>query len=172
MSVQTQIDRISGNVSAALAAIADKGVTVPDGSTSDALAELIAAIEAGGGASGFAKVTKGSVTITSSISSSTLTIKHGLGQKPDIAILYNPNGFTNDGITACIMLSNGAFVNAGYNSRNNSSARLGVYFGTNASMDETSFTVQGKLHYGSSPSTSTVSFAHRDSYEWIAGVYA
>ena len=49
MSVQTQIDRISGNVSAALAAIAEKGVTVPDGSNSDALAELIASIEAGGG---------------------------------------------------------------------------------------------------------------------------
>ena len=49
MSVQTQIDRISGNVSAALTAIADKGVTVPDGSTSDALAGLIASIEAGGG---------------------------------------------------------------------------------------------------------------------------
>ena len=49
MSVQTEIDRISGNVSAALSAIAEKGVSVPDGSTSDALAELIAAIEAGGG---------------------------------------------------------------------------------------------------------------------------
>ena len=172
MSVQTQIDRISGNVAAALAAIAGKGVTVPDGSTSDALAELIASIEAGGGASGFAKVAKGSVRITSVTSSSTLTIKHGLGQKPDIAILYNPNGFTNDGITACIMLSDGAFVNAGYNSSNSSSSRRGVYFGTNASMDETSFTVQGKLYYGSSTSASTVSFAYRDSYEWIAGVYA
>lgn len=49
MSIQTQIDRISGNVSAALSAIAEKGVTVPDGSTSDALAELITSIEAGGG---------------------------------------------------------------------------------------------------------------------------
>lgn len=49
MSIQTQIDRIHGNVIAALAAIADKGVTVPDGSTSDALAGLIASIEAGGG---------------------------------------------------------------------------------------------------------------------------
>lgn len=49
MSVQTQIDRISGNVSAALSAIAGKGVTVPEGSNSDALAELIASIEAGGG---------------------------------------------------------------------------------------------------------------------------
>lgn len=48
MSIQTEIDRISGNVTAALAAIADKGVTVPDGSTSDALAGLIASIEAGG----------------------------------------------------------------------------------------------------------------------------
>ena len=48
MSIQTQIDRISGNVSAALSAIVEKGVTVPDGSTSDALAELIASIEAGG----------------------------------------------------------------------------------------------------------------------------
>lgn len=48
MSIQTQIDRISGNVSAALSAIVEKGVTVPDGSTSDALAGLIASIEAGG----------------------------------------------------------------------------------------------------------------------------
>lgn len=38
------------NIGAALAAIAEKGVTVPDGSTSDALASLIASIEAGGGA--------------------------------------------------------------------------------------------------------------------------
>lgn len=48
MSIQTEIDRISGNVSAALSAIVEKGVTVPDGSTSDALAGLIASIEAGG----------------------------------------------------------------------------------------------------------------------------
>lgn len=49
MSIQTEIDRISGNVSAALSAIVEKGVTVPDGSTSDALAELITSIEVGGG---------------------------------------------------------------------------------------------------------------------------
>lgn len=48
MSVQSEITRISGNITSALAAIADKGVTVPDGSTSDALASLIASIEAGG----------------------------------------------------------------------------------------------------------------------------
>lgn len=48
MSIATDVSRIKGNITAALAAIADKGVTVPDGSTSDALAELIASIEAGG----------------------------------------------------------------------------------------------------------------------------
>lgn len=52
MSIATDVSRIKGNITAALAAIADKGVTVPDGSTSDALAELIASIEAGGGGSG------------------------------------------------------------------------------------------------------------------------
>ena len=171
MSVQTQIDRIAGNVSAALSAIADKGVTVPDGSTSDALAELIASIEAGGGASGFAKATKGSVTI-GVVNKTTLTIEHGLGQKPDIAILYNPNGFTRTGITACIMLSGGGFVNAGYKSGGTESSRRGVYFGTNASMDRDSFTVQGKLYYGNSTSASSVYFESGDSYEWIAGVYA
>lgn len=51
MSIATDVSRIKGNITAALAAIADKGVTVPDGSTSDALASLIASIEAGGGSS-------------------------------------------------------------------------------------------------------------------------
>lgn len=49
MSIATDVARIKRNITAALAAIADKGVTVPDGSTSDALAGLIASIEAGGG---------------------------------------------------------------------------------------------------------------------------
>lgn len=52
MSVQTQIDRISGAVSAALTALTEKGVEVPAGTKVDGLAALIAAIEAGGGGSG------------------------------------------------------------------------------------------------------------------------
>lgn len=63
MSVQTQIDRISGNVSAALSAIAEKGVTVPDGSNSDALASLIASIEAGGGGDSVTDDGDGNITI-------------------------------------------------------------------------------------------------------------
>lgn len=63
MSIQTQIDRISGNVSAALAAIAEKGVTVPDGSNSDALHELILSIEAGGGGDSVTDDGNGNITI-------------------------------------------------------------------------------------------------------------
>lgn len=49
MSISSEITRLSGNVSAALTAIANKGVTVPSGSTSDDLATLIAQISSGGG---------------------------------------------------------------------------------------------------------------------------
>lgn len=41
MSIASQISRIAGNVSAALLKIASKGVTVPSGSNSDDLADLI-----------------------------------------------------------------------------------------------------------------------------------
>lgn len=44
MSISTEITRISGNVSDALTAIGAKGVTVPTGSNSDDLADLIGAI--------------------------------------------------------------------------------------------------------------------------------
>ena len=50
MSIQSEINRISGNVANALTAIANKGVTVPQGSNSDDLATLIGQIQQGGGA--------------------------------------------------------------------------------------------------------------------------
>ena len=49
MSISSEISRISGNVSAALTAIGNKGVTIPQGSTSDDLATLIGSIQTGGG---------------------------------------------------------------------------------------------------------------------------
>lgn len=49
MSISSEISRISGNVSAALTAIGNKGVTVPAGSNSDDLATLIGSIQTGGG---------------------------------------------------------------------------------------------------------------------------
>ena len=52
MSIQSEINRISGNVADALTAIANKGVTVPQGSNSDDLATLIGQIQQGGGGTG------------------------------------------------------------------------------------------------------------------------
>lgn len=49
MSIASEISRISQNVSDSLTAVAAKGVTVPSGSTSDDLPELIAAIQTGSG---------------------------------------------------------------------------------------------------------------------------
>lgn len=48
MSISSEISRIAQNVSDALTAIANKGVTVPQGSNSDDLATLIAQISGGG----------------------------------------------------------------------------------------------------------------------------
>lgn len=76
MSVQTQIDRISGAVSAALTALSEKGVEVPAGTKVDGLAALIAAIEAGGGSgielSNCQKVTTGVIVPSENISSNYL----------------------------------------------------------------------------------------------------
>ena len=87
MSVQTQIDRISGNITAALAAVAEKGVTVPDGSNSDALAELIARIEAGGGVG--SKLEFSTLIPSENVSiSSPLTVSHSLGKLPNIVCVF------------------------------------------------------------------------------------
>lgn len=48
MSISSEIARISGNISDSLTAVANKGVTVPSGSTSDDLPGLIAQISGGG----------------------------------------------------------------------------------------------------------------------------
>lgn len=52
MSIQSEITRLSGNISDALTAIATKGVTIPTGSNSDDLAMLIGQIQTGGGGAG------------------------------------------------------------------------------------------------------------------------
>lgn len=80
MSIATDVSRIKGNIASALAAIADKGVTVPDGSTSDALAELIMSIPTG---SGDIKIEQGSVTFAETQSSYSFVT-----DSPDIFIAY------------------------------------------------------------------------------------
>ena len=86
MSIGTDVARIKGNITAALAAIADKGVTVPAGSTSDALAGLIASIESGGGA----KASRGTFVPSSDINLSTaVAVEHNSGFIPDIYFLFS-----------------------------------------------------------------------------------
>ena len=80
MSIATDVSRIKGNITAALAAIAGKGVNVPDGSTSDALAELIMSIPT---SSGDIKIEQGSVTFAEEQSSYTFVT-----DSPDIFIAY------------------------------------------------------------------------------------
>lgn len=160
MSIQTQIDRISGNVSAALAAIAEKGVTVPDGSTSDALAELIASIEAGGSAPGFAKVATG--TITPSSTTANLTVEHGLGQVPDAAIIYStlmPAAY----VLSTVVLSDGYCSTFA----RNGSTYTGYSYVTSYMPTETAVVFQSKIS-----SSSNSSYPASRAYRWIAGVYA
>lgn len=71
---------VDNAVTAALSALVEKGVEVPEGTNVTGLAALIAAIEAGG-----AKVATGTVTPSSVVSS--LTITHSLGVTPIIVIL-------------------------------------------------------------------------------------
>lgn len=52
MSIASQISRLTQNVSDALDAIEAKGVTIPSGSNSDDLADLISQIQQGGGSGG------------------------------------------------------------------------------------------------------------------------
>lgn len=66
MSIQSEINRISQNVSDSLTAVAAKGVTVPTGSTSDDLPELISQITSGSGSA---------ITITDELDSHGGTIR-------------------------------------------------------------------------------------------------
>ena len=65
MSISSEITRISGNVSDALTAISNKGVTVPSGSNSDDLADLIGQISGGGGTTWETKF-NGTIAVTNS----------------------------------------------------------------------------------------------------------
>lgn len=83
MSIATDVSRIKGNITAALAAIADKGVTVPDGSTSDALASLIESIEAGG------SIYTGNFTYESDKTWPNISIEKFGGKIPEWLIVVN-----------------------------------------------------------------------------------
>ena len=72
MSIQSQINRLSRNVSNSLTAVAAKGVTVPSGSTSNNLAALIAQINTNQLAFAYVKVTFPSGSTCSATNGSTV----------------------------------------------------------------------------------------------------
>lgn len=73
-AMATNLTTEQANIAAALAALTEKGVEVPTGANSNALAGLIAAIESGGG-----EIVTGTVTATNS---GAVSIEHGLGRTP------------------------------------------------------------------------------------------
>lgn len=104
MSIQTQIDRISGAVSSALAALTEKGVTVPDGATVDGLADLIAAIEAGGGGDSgnfdFSNLGGVNTAISGTFVTTELTMYHYIDTglynlTPKLALYYTEDNYTD-----------------------------------------------------------------------------
>ena len=92
MSIQSEITRISGNVSAALAAVSAKGGILPAGATSDDLAAAIAAIS---GMPVFSRIDKfwiGEITITSQVKlDHEYRISHGLGTIPQRGYIVAEN---------------------------------------------------------------------------------
>lgn len=172
MSVQTQIDRISGNVAAALSAIAEKGVTVPDGSNSDALAELIASIEAGGGLpDGITAIATGTYTPAGDLR--TGTIEHGLGVTPSFFFMC---------ADVRVSASDTKYVVMDYASRDKTCFSAFRQEPSSSS----SYRYSGKLLLPSQPpmhneSSVTIDCIYNDTtgffgggmqYRWIAGVWA
>lgn len=163
MSVQTQINRISGNISSALAAIADKGVTVPDGSNSNNLAELIAQISSGG------------MTFTSGVyiparESYSATITHDLGQKPKIFIIYKESNLYNS--TSATLDSYVIIGDKEYASgRIKSSSSFGGWVGDVSSSSITSTSVSMTCRFQYSNTVYNAFLKAGQTFNWFAGVY-
>lgn len=170
MGIASDWARIKGNINAALTAIADKGVTVPSGSTSDALAELIASIEAGGGgsASVFSKVNTGTITPTAD-AQLYLNIQHSLGQLPDVVIVYPEyvfEGSYQPKMYAAIYIGDGGT----YFCVGVKSANYWAYRGTLSGATSKDIEFCGYLQINGK--IVDAYFVKATSYRWIAGVYA
>lgn len=98
-NIETKINRISAAKEAISAAIAGKGVTVPDGTLLDGMAALIESIEAGGGSGNFAT---GAFTTTDDITSN-VVINHNLGVKPKFMIVLSADVSAYESLTVKIL---------------------------------------------------------------------
>lgn len=94
-NLETKIGRIRNNVTSALAKIAEKGVTVPEGAGSDDLEGLIDAITGGGGGgalpAGISAIDSGTYTATEDKTYGTIPINHELGIAPNFIFFCRTN---------------------------------------------------------------------------------
>ena len=111
MSIVTEISRLKSAKSAISAAIAGKGVTVPDGTMLDGMAALIESIEAGGGTISGKKFISGEITF-SETPTSEITISHdivGFRSQPFVFLAANASA-PSDHIGALISARKGSGV--------------------------------------------------------------
>lgn len=166
MSIQTQIDRISGNISSALTAIAGKGVTVPDGSTSDALAELIASIEAGDRLpEGIAAITTGTYVPAGNVNND--SIEHGLSVTPNFLIMRGVG--TDPGrFIVKKYVSYGKEYLASYSYKSSATYACGEDTADSSMFGDTSITIAAPKVSGM---PNFCAFGAGVKYSWIAGVW-
>ena len=103
--MKTNIDDAYADVTAALSALAEKGVDVPADSTIDALAGLIAGIESGG-----LNLISGSITPSSN--TSYLTINHNLGRVPTFFAIWGKDYSTSNTTLGSLLC--GMYFQEGY----------------------------------------------------------
>lgn len=122
MGIASDWARIKGNINAALAAIAEKGVTVPDGSTSDALHELILSIEAGGGNNEI-KIDSGTFTPAEDVSTYAVEQSVQMDNVVMHALMPNLDGY---GLTVAPINTAGYYI--GYNIPGVGNRQIQAYF--------------------------------------------
>lgn len=170
MSIQSEINRISGNVSSALAAIAEKGVSVPSGSKSDALAELIASIEAGGGGlpEGVSAMAYG--TVVPAADGNTISLAHNLGVRPDFFVWWLDDAHSVESGGAL----RGSLTHSTVDAETFNVGYISVGYITGGTFDLTSGSVQGTYYMNATRVTcfcsSNTPLKAGYTYHWIAGV--
>ena len=159
----TKLNTIKTSIDAALSAIEDKGVTVPDGSNSNNLAELIAQISSGG-----MKFTSGTYTPTTE--RNTATITHDLGRKPKIFIIYKKSNLYNSTtatLDSYVIIGDKEYASG----RIKSSSSFGGWVGNVSSSSITSTSVSMTCRFQYSSTVYNAFFMAGQTFNWFAGVY-
>lgn len=159
MSIQTELTRITNAKAAIKTAIEGKGVTVPNGTLLDGMAELIAGIEAGGGTISGRKFISGEITF-SETPTSEITISHdslGFRSQPFVFLAASASA-PSDNIGALISVRRGSGVYV------NSSKRFSLLSSVSETIDysgyanDTSFTIK---------SASAIKMLAGKTYIWV-----